>query len=798
MATNITAEELARAIIKQVGSRPSLSNAGSGRNGGTPSERAASAKEEKILKDNTSAIQYLRDTLNKNSSLLSEMNHINKASNKVFNQAVDSVSSLKELNKLPAGFKEAMMRSSSSLAKMMSSKMDSLESMFAAQEKIENLPQVKNLMDAFAKGNDTIIGLQGKIEELGYTTDEAQSIINKFGKEIIADDGQIKQHKGAVAMANHTVKMFDKEIKAANLGVADFAKNIETQVQKPGFIGMMRGIKGSIIAALAKDLLNASQASLKFGTELNGLNGLMAGMKPEEFSRMQADNRQAINALTGGFGEFDSLISDSNKELTKYTGSLRDSTQLVASMITTSKLMGDASVNTKQFINSQKSVFADFNRHLSMTSEQFAALNQSLIQDVDVRTNLYKMNQKQRQAHFEGLQQEYKTYRIMGMLPGQAENLVKAMEKLSGKTAKDRLKESAKLRAIMGGMGMGAQGERAQQLMLKGSRASASEKQELAKILIDAQGSVSERMQRSFYSELQTQEMIGKGGLEQYLGPQSPFVDALLGKGAAAKGTPDAVKDWTSAIGKNGEDIVGSIHNLRDVLMAFLGTNFITALVVAFGGKSILGKLGNLMGGKGGKAGKLLGGLGKLLSSPEGGSMLSKMGRGLGKAGIVGTVANVGMGLYDMSQNGVTGKNVGGMVGGTAGAAIGGALGSVIPVVGTMIGATIGGAVGKWGGEALGQWVTGDKTDAEAEKRQKLKDETQEKINKTLEQLHEAMQAGNEAAVKTAQHTLETQQAIMQQTNKQSEDAEKSRNQTDSCARKMLIRDRTGAALSPQ
>lgn len=796
MTTTLSADEIARALIRQLGGTRSLSSAGSTR--GTPSERAAAAKDDKILKDNTSAIRYLRDTLSKNNSLIGEMNHITKASNKVFNQAVDSVSSLKDLEKLPTNFKNVMMRSNSSLVKMMSQKMDTLESMFAAQEKIENLPQVKNLMDQFARGDIAIQRLESEIEGLGYTTEETQAIVSRFGDHIRDADGFVRKQTGAIASANFTVRQFDKEIKAANAGVAKFAEVVEKQAEGPGVSRLMKGMIGTLLLALGKDLLAAAQASMKFGTELNAVRSHLAGMKPEEYSRMQAENRQAINALTGGFEEFDGLISKSNKELTLLTGSLSDSTKLVADMITTSRLMGTSAVNTEAFIKSQSAVFKDLHDNLSMTSEQFSNLNQSLIQDVDIRGVLYKMNERQRQAHFEGLQQEYKTYRIMGLLPGQAENLVKAMEKLSGKSAKERLKEGARLRAIMGGMGMGAQGERAQQLMLKGARATPQEKQELASILKDANEVVSDRMSQGFAHELQTQEMIGKAGLENLLGPNSVMVDAILGKGAIAKSPEQtSAQIFSNSIGETGASIVTAIVNLKDTLVSFLGTNFIAALLVAFGGKSILSKAGDLLGGKGGKGGKLLGGIGSLLASPEGGSLLSKMGKGALKGGILGTVANVGMGAYDMSQNGVTGKNVGGMVGGTAGAVIGGAIGSVIPVFGTAIGATLGGVLGEWGGSKLGalyDYVEHGKTDDEDDRKAKEHQKTLE----ALEALKEAIASGNEAASKTAYHTLQTQMAIEKQTNQQTEDTQKVIDAQNANVRKIQIRDRNGTSMSPQ
>lgn len=102
---------------------------------------------------------------------------------------------------------------------------------------------------------------------------------------------------------------------------------------------------------------------------------------------------------------------------------------------------------------------------------------------------------------------------------------------------------------------------------------------------------------------------------------------------------------------------------------------------------------------------------------PPRGGWLSKVGGTLGKgakylkpaakaAGIVGTVATVGMGAYDLYQASKQGglkeglaTSGGSMVGSTAGGIAGGAIGSFLGPVGTAVGA----AAGSWVGEKLGR-----------------------------------------------------------------------------------------------
>lgn len=750
----------------------------------TPTERASRARNEQILKDNSSALKYLKDTLRKNNSLIENMNYITKASNKVFNEAVDSMSDLKSLEKLPDNFKKIMERSGSSLIKSMAQSADTIEGMFASQQKIEKLPQVKELMQAFVDGSETLHSLQVKIEDLGYTQEEAESIVKRFNSAIISSEHEIKKNTASIALGQKTVDGFDEEIRIANDGVRKFGSTVETETKHFKELGST--VK-SLTGLLAKELFDAAQASMRFGSEFNLIRSRLAGMAPEDYSQMQAENRQAINALTGNFNEFDSLISKSNLEMIQYTGSLKDSSKLIGSLITTSRLIGNAGIETDKFVESQKKMFTSFNRQLSMTSDEFAAMNDRLIQDSDIRGVLYRQSEQERQAHFEDLQMQVKTYRTWGLLQDQAESLAKTMDRMAGRDAKTRMKEAARLRSVMGAIGMAQEGARAQALILKGSRRTGAETEELAGIRKSANEVVSGLMGDTFANELLISAMIQKASLEELLGPNSIMVNALLGKGAAAKNPiADAAEAWMSNIdvlGIKGSEIINTITGFKEVLISFLGSSFIAGLVTAFTvssfGRGLVGlakKGGSMLAGGVGRTGVAMGATSRLGALAAGGTGIT-------------AAAMMGKDVYDLATGETTNENMYAVGGGLIGGAIG--------LVGGPIGAAIGVAAGNYIGEKIGKYL--DSLDEPSTELAKMQKDQNDKLIAAMEKMQDAIESGNEVAIATAQNTLQTQLAIINQTKSQTENAEKAREQEKTKLRQLYIHSsRSVSTTSPR
>jgi len=730
MATSADFEESMRAFLKNM--RPNTK---------TPSERAEHAKDNQILKDNSSALKFLKDTLSKNNSLLSDMTNVAKAQNKVLDEAVNSVSDLKSLEKLPGKFRKSLNDSGSAFAKAMAANVTSLEDVFATQGKLETLPQIQSLVHSFVEGENSMSQVTTELEKLGLATNEIQAVMGRFENSVTDANGFIVQNSKARKIAQKTLDSFDKEVNKAHDSIRKFGVAVKNQhVHAKKFLGVI----GAAALALGKELYTATKASMKFGAELSLVQSRMAGMSPEEYAQLQGENRQAINALTGGFNEFNSIISNTNMSLVKLTGDLGDATRLTASMISTSRKLGDAGIQTDMFVRSQSKIFKQFHDELSMTAEQFAAMNARLIEDVNVRATLFKMNQKDRAAHFEGIQQSIKLYQTWGLLQPQAEALAKTMEQMAGTGAKERLKQGARLRAVMGAMGMGAQGAEAQRIMLKGARATPQEQQQLATLLKGVEGVISTRMQ-SFQGEIQTQAMLDRAGLNQLLGPQGDLAKTVLSVGMEQKKANEQ-NPLVKQFGEGTTGIMATMVGQTDRILSFLSSGFIGALV---GGLSFSNIGKSLVGLIRGAGSKLL---------------------GLGQAGAE-AIASTGARTMAVS----------------AGSQIVARAGPVLAAgaVGYAMGTGINKAIEKWAPsfhEGLVDVVGGSLS--------KAYDETIQVLIDKIDDLTSAVDKGNNVASEHLKQAAKTQTSIDNQTTSQNANAEKDREQNKTKLAQMAMRSR--------
>jgi len=111
-------------------------------------------------------------------------------------------------------------------------------------------------------------------------------------------------------------------------------------------------------------------------------------------------------------------------------------------------LLGDA-------IKQQSKMYTENYRALGYTAEEFNALTAELINDRDIQQQLITLREKERLAFIQSLQQRMVEYQTMGYSIERAKELQKVFSSLIGMSPKERMKQAAKQRAMLGALGMG-------------------------------------------------------------------------------------------------------------------------------------------------------------------------------------------------------------------------------------------------------------------------------------------------------------------------------------------------------
>jgi hypothetical protein len=427
--------------------------------------------------------------------------------------------------------------SGSSFAKAMVKNVETLKDAEKAWSKIARAEAVVGLIDKFGKGKIAFEKLEQTMEDMGVEAEEFGDTVTNLNKFYHTTE----ERQAAAAKAT---EQLTKEIKEADKAVLKFAKDMDRKVVP----GIMDGIKGffkkfggraamASFGLLGKELLEATRAAAKFGGTIQVQEALMRGMVPAELIELQNRHRQSILGLGGSYDDHLALLDEQQLRLVRLTGGLKEATEAAAEIVSTHRRLGVADTNVSGFLEQQTNLFEDLNRTIGMTSEQFKEMNASITSDVDIRSVMVRLQEKDRVQYFQQLQQQISYLRVQKGLGDAAEGVVKQFEQLRGEGPKDRLRKAAMMRMTMGAMGMGAEGNELFNIVRKGAAATPQERERQAELELKAAEKSTKIMRDNAgkAGEFMMHGMLEKGGLLERWGPKSVQGQAELYVGTAMK-----------------------------------------------------------------------------------------------------------------------------------------------------------------------------------------------------------------------------------------------------------------------
>lgn len=541
-----------------------------------------------------------------------------KYSNSLFSKSIAGAKDIGDLEKrLPNAFAAEFAKSGSTFIQAMSDSVKNMEDVFNAQTKIENMPTVIALMSQFKAGSVTFAELNSQIHSLGYNAEEHDALLGNINSQMVDLNGNLIQNTHTVADVDDALERLAKDAGTASEALGEVAASTG-----PNRMGGLKAL-GPVAKALGTEMLGAVRAAAKYGTTLQMIDAKLMGLSYDELGQLQSSNRQAILALGGSTDEFNSMIQGNTVSMIKFTGELGAATKATAHIISTSRMLGDANVDTSKFLKQQTDTFGRFNRVLGMTSDQFADMSTTLIGDQEIRKNLLRMDKTKRVQAFQDIQMTYEKLRLDGLQHEQAIAMVKQMEGVAGRDAKTRLTEGAKISSILGGLGMGKEGEEARGIMAKGTRASAEEKSRLQEIMVDANKMLAKQIGENNENALSIEGQVQYTNMGHMLGPGSEYTEAALAEGARAAEGAKAQLQQDKIFGKHMDFVENHWTEYMaafDIFAAFMSGPLFGAVTAGFtkmmGGAGGVGGSGGVAGGKAmGKLGKVAGVGGGLLAA---------------------------------------------------------------------------------------------------------------------------------------------------------------------------------------
>lgn len=273
-----------------------------------------------------------------------------------------------------------------------------------------------------------------------------------------------RKHRQAI---NDQIAEVERESKARDKNTDAIEDNTDAQEQHTQRVSQAvdttkRFVKGLVEGTLQLESLRRAvdefQTSYRLGFKwepiVDAFQGALMGMDPKAMMEFQAQFRRTSGAMADGIDGFNKLVSANQMEMIQYTGSLQAAAQAMGNMYELSHNMG---LRLEDVSGSADGLFTQFKKMQAVTSitvDQFVEMNRRMLSNTDVQAKLLTLNQKQRSAYVQGLNQQQLALQMMGLQKEAAESLIAATERMSNDKGLNRLQDSYKrqiyLQSVLG------------------------------------------------------------------------------------------------------------------------------------------------------------------------------------------------------------------------------------------------------------------------------------------------------------------------------------------------------------
>jgi len=348
--------------------------------------------------------------------------------------------------------------------------------------------QGKMVFDNIDKFNTVWDSLNRDAESAGGTLEDLGLKTTKFyNKNIKAWEIRIQDHTDSV---KKLISRTDRLSKATDEG-ANATKRFNKSVDlASGVLGKLGGAAKKIgidFARLAEQEQRfAQQNAVADAGWIDGLKRMQ--ISTIDYMKILKDTRIESLAMGAAGRDFKDSLEEGQSSLRKFTANSTEAANVSAAFHKNVSRMGVAQKDLEGAVTQQTDIYKKHYRVLGYSADEFSKLTEELINDQGMRSTLLNLQEKERKQYVMGIQQRMAEYQTMGYTIERAKELQKTFQSLNAMNPKERMKQAAKTRAMMGAMGMGAQGEELFNLQTKYRTMSADQKLDADKRMAQIQG----------------------------------------------------------------------------------------------------------------------------------------------------------------------------------------------------------------------------------------------------------------------------------------------------------------------
>ncbi len=501
--------------------------------------------------------------------------------------------------------------------------------------------------------------LKAALEELENAAISAGTTLKKEGVEMFkpltnASQKQTYIIRDGIKKSEEKIKTSQKNIKSIKetiLKRAELSRSYDIAKQKLGDFG-------KVVAQITKKMLSRGEDELRFAqatatADAGWISGLKEmGVSQLNYMQILKDTRQESLAATSVGVDFKASLSDSAASLRNLTYSNEEAAKGAAMFNKNMARIGVSQDGLGDAVAEQTKIYKDNYRALNYTVEEFGQLTQELISSQGMRSTLLGLQEDERKAYLLSVQQRQAEYLAMGYTIERAKELQNTFQALNKQNPKERMKQAAKTRAMMGAMGMGGEGAKLFDLQTRYRTMGPTEKAAAEKEMAEIQSKASKKFGQMSGSgagigqAMVLQTMADKSGFTQIADTFETESGQGIKFNKAQLNETQEINSWLSkilegvsyyqqadksAVSGVATDILGGLGSAIGTTLTTLAGTW--TLGKMFGGKGTLGKI---IGGTGNMAGAAMSGLGTAAVSGVKGAGSAAAGAMMGGRAAVG------------------------------------------------------------------------------------------------------------------------------------------------------------------
>ena len=397
----------------------------------------------------------------------------------------------KSIKNLPKHLSEAIDQSSSNLAKEIAGSTKKIQDVLRVEDQVTAMKHITNELTVigdreFASKDD----LAKELDKLERVAQSAGMSLKKLGIETKVSSDTLNYSINNSAESIDDLTEATDALEEALESTRTESNKLEkaTETVKNSFSSLGRILKEAANIALEEIRLSSQRATADQGL-ITGIREL--GISQIQYGKILADTRQEQFAMQAAGENFQENLTENSRRLQHMTASNEEAAQANVMLMKISARMGVTQSKLGNAIGDQITMYEKNARAYGMSVVEVAKLTESLMGENDFRLEMVRMRESERKQFILGIAQRQKEYKAMGFTQERAMQLQKTFAALAAMNPKERMKQAAKKRAMMGALGLGAEGAELMDLEVRYQYATGEQKEKMGKRMAQIQSQAS-------------------------------------------------------------------------------------------------------------------------------------------------------------------------------------------------------------------------------------------------------------------------------------------------------------------